>query len=340
MNISVALCTYNGEKFLREQLDSIAAQTLLPYELVVCDDLSRDGTLEILAAFAERVSFPVHVHRNETNLGSTRNFEKAISLCQGEVIALSDQDDLWRPHKLARLAEVLRANPGAGYVFTDAELVDENLRPLGRRLWETIGFGKDLQARFVGDEQFHLFLGQHIVTGATMAFPARIGRMAMPFPTSGNWIHDGWIALFASAAGFPGVAVDEALIAYRQHAAQQIGAPDEPLTRGKGKQSLWRMYQDLQERQQVLFQAWEKNCRQIIAVQGILRQIREKHPSAALDRNLNYLQAYETHYLARRQILTSKKGWGRCWRVLREALSGRYGEFSDSWRSVCRDLFL
>ena len=94
MKTSIALCTYNGEKFLREQLDSIALQTLLPDELVACDDRSCDSTMEILQEFRERVSFPVHIHQNEENLGSTKNFEKAIKLCSGDIIALCDQADV------------------------------------------------------------------------------------------------------------------------------------------------------------------------------------------------------------------------------------------------------
>ena len=135
--ISIALCTYNGEKFLQAQLDSIEQQTLLPDELVVCDDCSSDGTIDILEKFRKRASFPVHIHPNKINLGSTQNFEKTIRLCTGDIIALSDQDDVWRPNKLERLKDALQANPDAGYVFSDAELVDEHLLPLGCRLWPT-----------------------------------------------------------------------------------------------------------------------------------------------------------------------------------------------------------
>ena len=97
MKISVAMCTFNGSRYLEEQLGSVAQQSLSPFELVVCDDGSTDATVEIVHRFALRSPFPVYLHQNVTNLGSTRNFEQAIQLCRGEAIALCDQDDYWLP---------------------------------------------------------------------------------------------------------------------------------------------------------------------------------------------------------------------------------------------------
>src|SRR3954470_17842517 len=94
---SVAMCTYNGARFLGEQLASVAAQTRPPDELVVCDDRSTDETASLVRDFAAAAPFRVRLHVNERNLGSTRNFERAVSLCEGDLIALSDQDDEWLP---------------------------------------------------------------------------------------------------------------------------------------------------------------------------------------------------------------------------------------------------
>ena len=336
MKISIALCTYNGEKFLREQLNSIARQTLLPDELVVCDDCSSDSTMEILKEFRERVPFPVHIYRNEINLGSTKNFEKAIGLCSCDIIALCDQDDIWKPHKLERLEEVLRANPDAGYVFSDAQLVDDNRKPLGYSLWESIGFRGKIRERFIQGDQFRCFLQQHIVTGATMAFRASVGRLAMPFPSDGLWIHDGWIVIIASATGAIGIPLHEPLVAYRQHAGQQIGAPEPSKMR---KTNLYEKYLELKAATEYLFGAWESRCIQVLEVKGKLQQLAVSYPTVALKRNLEILQEFETHFLTRRKILTSKniKRYGL---ILREAFSGRYAQFSDSWRSIFRDMFL
>jgi len=85
MNISIALCTFNGERFLQEQLDSYCDHELLPDELVVCDDCSSDSTRSILSTFAKDAPFEVRLEFNETNLGMGRNFERAISLCTGDI---------------------------------------------------------------------------------------------------------------------------------------------------------------------------------------------------------------------------------------------------------------
>src|SRR5688572_30528777 len=123
MKISVAMCTYNGADFLSDQLESIIAQSRPPDEIVVCDDGSTDETQTLLKQFA--AASPVHVtlHFNEKNLGSVKNFEKAINLCTGDVIALSDQDDVWYADKLQLIENVFRAAPKAGLVFSDAEIV-------------------------------------------------------------------------------------------------------------------------------------------------------------------------------------------------------------------------
>src|SRR5688500_9098173 len=95
VKISVAMCTYNGAQFLRTQLESIIAQSRAPDEIVVCDDCSTDETRALLKQFAAESLVPVSLHFNEQNLGSVRNFEQAIRMCNGNVIALSDQDDVW-----------------------------------------------------------------------------------------------------------------------------------------------------------------------------------------------------------------------------------------------------
>src|SRR5580698_1985958 len=101
MKLSVALCTYNGERFLPEQLASIREQSRLPDELVICDDASADQSVAIATRFAERAPFPVRIEANSRNLGSTPNFARAIELCNGDAIVLSDQDDVWLPDKLS-----------------------------------------------------------------------------------------------------------------------------------------------------------------------------------------------------------------------------------------------
>ena len=218
--ISIALCTYNGARFLPEQLDSYLAQTRLPDEIIVCDDCSQDETCKILDAFARRAPFEVKIVRNDARLGSTKNFEKAISLCTGDFIATSDQDDVWLPQKLARSVAFLISNAHCGLVFTDAEVVGDELRPHGYCLWHAIHFGPSMQRQMHDGRAFEALLRTWIVTGTTMMFRARYRTFLLPIPDS--WIHDGWIALIISA--FAGVEpLDERTVKYRQHANQQIG---------------------------------------------------------------------------------------------------------------------
>lgn len=218
--ISVALCTCNGGRFLEAQLASYRRQTRVPDELVVCDDVSTDETLAIVERFAARAPFPVRIERNQQRLGSTKNFEQAIGLCRGDLIATSDQDDVWLPDKLASCVAVFAARPDCGLVFSDADVVDDELRPLGHRMWDAIHFGPRARRRFRQGRAFDVLLRQWVVTGATMMFRAEHRPQVLPIP--GNWIHDGWIAFIIGALA-PIALVERSTLQYRQHAAQQIG---------------------------------------------------------------------------------------------------------------------
>lgn len=220
LSISVAMCTYNGEKYLREQLQSIAAQTRPPHELVVCDDGSTDATPEIIEEFSRTAAFPVRFIRNPENLGSTKNFEKAIGLCTGDLIALSDQDDIWLPEKLARQAEMMERDPELGGVFTDAELIDGSSKPMGKRLWKNIEFSPRERKRLRAGRATEVLLKRNRVTGATLMIRANKRRFVSPIPPS--WVHDAWIgwmlAIYSKLA-----IIDEPLISYRIHSNQQLG---------------------------------------------------------------------------------------------------------------------
>ena len=218
------MCTYNGSRHLSEQLESIGTQTRLPDELVICDDCSSDDTIRIIERFSASAPFAVRLEINTQNLGSTKNFEKAIRLCQGDLIALADQDDVWLPSKLETLEAQFQRAPNVGLVFSDAELVDENLRPLGARLWTSIGFNHNMRHRLKTRDAFDVLLPGWTVTGATMAFRSHFRAIALPIPSDIPMIHDSWIA--AVVAAVANVAfIEQPLIKYRQHRQQQIGAP-------------------------------------------------------------------------------------------------------------------
>ena len=235
--ISVALCTYNGERFLPQQLASIAQQTRLPDELIVCDDGSTDRTMSLLREFAASAPYPVRIYENEHNLGSAANFERAIRLCGGNLIALSDQDDIWYPIRLERSEQEFTAHPQAGLVFSDADVIDDRDGLTGRTMWQRLGFAGKRARDLLGGK--YLLLAKHrFVTGATMMFRASLRDRCLPIGE--GWIHDEWIALI-TAAFFELRPIDQPLIRYRIHGSQQVGLQNklEQRTKGTPAQRHW-----------------------------------------------------------------------------------------------------
>ncbi len=216
------MCTYNGERYLPQQLDSIARQELAPDELVVCDDGSIDGTVSLLESFAAAASFPVRITCNPVNLGYSQNFLQAAELCSGDILAFADQDDVWYPRKLARLAETFVADPGAEGVFSDGDLLDENGELVGRTLWESFRFHAAYQSRFRSGGAVEELLRRNVVTGMAFAFRASCRSLLRAMPAS--WIHDGWLAMLLALRGSLR-ALPERLVGYRVHGTQQVGTP-------------------------------------------------------------------------------------------------------------------
>lgn len=223
MKLSIAMCTYNGGAYLREQLESIKAQTRIPDELVICDDCSKDDTVEIAEKFAALCAFPVRIFVNERNLGSTKNFERAIELCEGDVIALSDQDDIWHPQKLERIEAIFLSKPHTGLVFTDGEVIKEGREPAGYSLWQCFGFTGARQRRMREGKPYDVLLMNNVVTGATMAFKSCFNKLILPIPVRSGLIHDGWISLLIASTAEVRF-ISEPLIKYRLHSNQQVGA--------------------------------------------------------------------------------------------------------------------
>jgi glycosyltransferase involved in cell wall biosynthesis len=217
--ISVALCTYNGARFLEEQLASLQSQERLPDELVVCDDRSTDKTVQLLEAFARNAPFPVRIHVNPVNLGSSRNFDRAMRLCAGNVIALCDQDDVWHSARLSTCAGAFHNDSQLGLVFSNGHLIDEKGAQIPGELWDKFTFDSSIRERIKHGDMLPL-VRYRFVTGATIMFRAHLREHICP--AAGEWLHDGWIA--ACVACLAGVGfLDQPLIRYRIHAQQQVG---------------------------------------------------------------------------------------------------------------------
>lgn len=221
--ISVALCTYNGEKYLPEQLESIRQQSVPVDELVVCDDGSQDGTLDILHKLAGEVYFPVRIYKNETTLGSTKNFEKCLLLCRGDIIFCCDQDDAWRSDRVEKQTRYLRDHPDIDAVFSNALVMDDDSRPTGSTIWQEVQFTAGQQRRWQSGRAHEILYGGFVVTGATLALRRSCLERLLPFPTHiPRLIHDAWIALTLSLESKIDF-IAEPLVSYRMHASQQVG---------------------------------------------------------------------------------------------------------------------
>lgn len=223
--VSVALCTHNGEQFIREQILSILRQSQPVSEIVLSDDASTDRTVSIAEELVEAFdrshgwSPNLVILRNALPLGVTKNFEQAIRNCSSELIALSDQDDIWDPNRIQKLTE--RFNDAAVlFVFSDARQIDENGDYLGHNLFEALSMSKRERRMVESGRAYEQFLRRNLATGATVLFRRTLFEKADPFPEF--WWHDEWLALVAAAYG--GVRIDSrALTSYRQHSNNQIG---------------------------------------------------------------------------------------------------------------------
>ncbi len=220
MRISVAMCVYNGGRFLADQLASIGRQARFPDELVICDDGLTDDSASVIEHFAAGASFPVRSYRNPETLRTTRNFERAIGLCEGDVIATADQDDVWYPGKLARIEAEFDRLPGAGLVFSDADLIDGDGKPIGVRLWRSVHFSDARRREIERGRAFEALLRRPAVTGATMAFRSDLRGLILPMNPA--WTHDHWMSLIVASASRL-VPIAEPLMQYRRHANNQIG---------------------------------------------------------------------------------------------------------------------
>lgn len=238
MTTSVAMCTYNGARFIEEQLRSILDQTIHVGEIVICDDGSTDETISIIEKVAKETTIPVYIHINERNLGCVANFEKAIRLCQGDIIFLSDQDDVWMHNKVEAITHWFEQHPTMNVVFGDAILIDEFGKPIMKSqipyflegnstdldspamLWEDIGFSSLSQKQFDAGLGLELWLQMNRATGATMAFRSNFGKGIQL--TIGRDYHDFVLSLEALLVNSLGYIVTP-LTYYRQHVKQTIG---------------------------------------------------------------------------------------------------------------------
>lgn len=221
ISISVAMTTFNGCPYVESQLESMAEQTRLPDEIVIGDDQSTDTTENVITEFARRhPHIAVRFERNVERCGTTRNFERVVRRCVGDVVVFADQDDLWFPTRLARVEEAFAENPDAAYVFSNGLLINEESRQLKGSLFSSVDFSDEERAKYQAGNAIEVLLRHNVVTGAALAVRCKYLAQVLPFQS--DWLHDYYLAFALEVVG-GGVLLDEPLIKYRCHGAQQVG---------------------------------------------------------------------------------------------------------------------
>ncbi|TFI59898.1 glycosyltransferase [Sphingomonas parva] len=323
-SISIAMASYQGASFIEAQLESFAQQTLLPDEVVICDDGSSDGTGDVVARFAKDAPFAIRFQPNPERLGYTRNFERALTLCNGSLIFISDQDDVWLPEKLATVVAAFEAHPRARVVvndqiITDREMVDTGITKLGNL--HRMGMTSD-----------------GLIEGCCTALRKEWRDLLFPIPDgAGDLVqptllsYDRWINEMAILLDVREM-VPRPLQLFRRHGGnattwllsepRKIGTLDLVGTRARTVPSgAWA------ERARLLgfYTHWLQERQDLLAEQGI-----------GIDRAMKRVE-HERESLERRIALTRSPLLRRVPQIARMLLEGRYRYFYG-WKSALRDV--
>lgn len=321
LRLSVVLCTFNGARWLPEQLDSLLSQRRQPDEIVMADDVSSDDTWEVLSHFkarAEGVGVPVRLHRNTRNLGYIGNFSAALERASGDVLFLCDQDDVWCPDKLEKMAARFERESDLMLLHSNARLVGEQGEPLGYSLFEALELTPaELHAIHDG-RAFDVALRRSFVTGATAAL--RRDALASSLPVAEGWVHDEWLTVVVAARGRIDC-LEEPLIDYRQHGNNQIGM----------RKRTW------------VIKCRELSCSrgaQLIAQINALRGLEEYIGSSSHLYGKDKIEGVRDKrvHFERRVALGRQPRYRRWIGVLLEACGGGYRRYGTGLRSILRDV--
>ncbi len=318
LRLSIAMATYDGAGYLGEQLASLAAQTRLPDELVVCDDGSSDATVALIESFAASAPFTVRIEVNTPRLGVNANFEKAARLCLGDIVFLCDQDDVWYPGKLAEIERLFDDRPETMVILNDAALVNETLEDSGLTQLGTVRrSGYDDNAFNFGCCSAHRKAWQDVV---------------FPTPADADY-HDKWINGLAHAVGAAWV-TDLTLQAYRRHGDNVTHW----ILSDPAGASRWHLMRDAGLRDGK--PNWRKN---LMILDLMLDRLKERHskleallPNANLAEMLRHLELTRNR-LDQRVALCSLPRYRRPFPIARHWLNDGYAA-NAGWKSAVKDL--
>lgn len=318
-DVSVVLATFNGAKYLKEQLDSLARQSLPPAELIISDDASTDESVEIARRFARQTTFPVLVNKNETRLGFADNFLHGCSLANGDVIAFCDQDDIWRPQKIDVCAKELAAHPNAVLVAHAAELIDGNGNRLGR-------FDHGIHSKRVRPpltcRPYDVYNGFTMVFRRSLLKQLPSHERGLDFVTGKHRLaHDRWVRFLALSLGEI-VELEEELVQYRQHGNNLFGGGD-----GKAPKMLHSLRQYFPDKKEYV-----ENSGRILSAARNFRELMERIPKDAekefplFDRRaaMNYWSSVERQASTRYDIQRSSSRLAALWAIGKGLGRGSY----------------
>ena len=215
--VDILLATYNGEEYLREQIDSILNQTHTEFRLLISDDGSKDSTRKILEEYKNKDS-RVEVFMQEKNLGVVKNFEFLLGKVEAKYYMFSDQDDIWKENKIEK--SLNKIEEGFDLVYSDLEVVDENLNVTYNSYWKLKGIYNKIK-KYNNFESLYL---NNFVTGCTIISRKDLIKDVLPLPNTSKYVlHDYWISLIISQNGKISY-VEEPLIKYRQHKNNKVGS--------------------------------------------------------------------------------------------------------------------
>jgi hypothetical protein len=219
--VAVVVATYDGARFIEGQLASILGQTRPPDQIVISDDSSTDGTLEV--ARTALIGFPgqLVITTNPGPRGVVPNFSHALRLADADLLALSDQDDLWHPEKIGRMAVAFAERPDLLMLHSDARLVDAEGIATGGTLLQSLSMTDRIRRQVHQGDGAEVLLRRNFVAGATSMLRRTLLTRALPIPD--GWLHDEWLAMVAAALGGLDL-VEESLVDYRQHGGNEVGA--------------------------------------------------------------------------------------------------------------------
>lgn len=218
MKIDILMATYNGEAYLKDQLDSILNQSYKDFRLLISDDASKDSTVEILKEYSAKDK-RINIFEQKENLGIIKNFEFLMNQVENEYFMFSDQDDIWDKYKIEKSLNRMKETD-SDFVYCDLEVVDENMNTSHKSYWKLKGFERKVK-KYNNFKSLYL---NNYITGSTMLVKQNMLNKILPLVQSSKYIlHDYWVALVASKNGKMSY-LNETLVKYRQHKNNEIGS--------------------------------------------------------------------------------------------------------------------